>query len=180
MRTIVLCLFLLAVAISPAYSAEIRAVLQPAGDRKPALDFRLEGTSGKAVKLSAYRGRVLLLDFWATECGGCVKEMPGFMQLAKTYKSKGLATTGISVDVLYEDLKSTEEAWSRVRPFIQSHRVNYEILMADEKVTKAYDIQALPLTYLIDKRGRVAAVYNGVVDIANVEANLKALLKEPK
>jgi peroxiredoxin len=180
MKTTVFSLVLLAGMGYAADSTGVRAEIQPVGDRKPAPGFRLEGTAWRTVMLADYRGLVVLLDFWATECGGCVKEMPGFMELARTYKTKGLATVGVSVDVLYEDLKSTEEGWSRVRPFIQSHKVNYEILMADDKVTKAYNIMSLPLTYLIDKRGRVAAVYNGVVDKDNVEANIQALLKEHK
>ena len=156
----------------------IRAVIQSTQDRKPAPGFVLEDAAGKRSRLSDYRGKVLLLDFWATECGGCVREMPGFMDLAQAYRKQGLATVGISVDILYENLKNAAEAWSKVTPFVQAHKVNYAILMGDDQVTKKYDIQALPLTYLIDRRGRIAATYAGVVDKDNVEANIKTLLKE--
>jgi peroxiredoxin len=130
------------------------------------------------VKLSDYRGKVTLVDFWATECGGCVREIPWFMDLAQVYKKMGLAVAGISVDVLYENLKDSNEAWARVKPFVQTHHLNYPILMADGEVTKRYDIQALPLTYLIDKRGRIAATYSGLVDKDNLEANIQTVLKE--
>jgi peroxiredoxin len=156
----------------------IRAALQPVRDRKPAPAFRLENAAGKKTQLSNLRGKVVLLDFWATECGGCVREIPWFMDLARAYKEKGLAVAGVSVDILYEDLKGSQEAWTRVTPFVETHHVNYPILMGDDQVNKTYDIQALPLTYLIDKRGRIAAKYVGVVDKENVEANIQAVLKE--
>ncbi len=107
-----------------------------------------------------------------------MREIPWFMDLERLYKKKGLAVTGVSVDVMYEDLKTSQEAWARVKPFVETHHVNYPILMGDDPVTKSYDIKALPLTYLIDKRGRIAATYIGVVDKENVEANIQAVLRE--
>jgi peroxiredoxin len=84
------------------------------------------------------------------------------------------------MDISYEDLKNSVEGWSRVKPFVESHKVNYPILMGDDQVSKHYDIQALPLTYLIDKRGRIAASYAGVVDRDNVESNIQTILKEKR
>ena len=156
----------------------IQASLQPVNERKHAPAFLLEDASGKKVALAAYRGKVVLLDFWATECGGCVTEMPGFMELAQAYKKKDLAVVGVSMDILYEDLKNSEEAWSRVKPFVQMHKVNYPILMGDNLVTTRFDIKAMPVTYLIDKSGRIAAVFVGIVDQPNVEANIQTMLKE--
>ena len=156
----------------------IRVSLQPEQGRKSAPAFALKNAAGKDVTLADYRGKVLLLDFWATECGGCVREIPWFMDLARNYKKRGLAVAGISVDVMYEDLKGPQEAWDRVKPFVETHQVNYPILMGDDQVNKAYDTQALPLTYLIDKRGRIAAKYVGIVDKQNVEANIQAVLRE--
>jgi peroxiredoxin len=169
---------LVAASAEAAEPGAVRAPIQRIHDRKPAPDFGLEDAAGKVVRLSNYRGKVVLLDFWATECGGCVREIPWFMDLARAYKKKGLAVTGVSVDILYEDLKDSQEAWRRVKPFVQTHQVNYPILMGDDQVTKPYDIQALPATYLIDKRGRIAATYIGLVDKENLEANIQAVLKE--
>ncbi len=160
--------------------ATVRATIQPIQDRKQAPAFWLENAAGKKVKLSDYHGKVVLLDFWATECGGCVRDMPGFMDLAQAYKKKGLTVVGVSMDISYEDLKNSNEAWIRVKPFVEAHKVNYPILMGDDQVTKRYAIQALPLTYLIDKRGRIAASYAGVVDKDNVESNIQTVLKESK
>lgn len=175
------CVAALVMGIGYADASEpptVRATIQLMPDRKPAPAFGLEDASAKIVRLSDYRGKVLLLDFWATECGGCVREIPWFMDLARAYKKEGLAVVGISVDVLYESLKDSKEGWSRVKPFVQARKVNYPILMGDDQVTKRYDIRALPLTYLIDKRGRIAATYMGVVDRDNLEANVNTLLKE--
>jgi peroxiredoxin len=165
--------------LNAAEPSAIRTVIQPVRDRKPAPAFGLEDAAGRKVRLSDYRGKVVLLDFWATECGGCVREMPAFMDLARAFRNKGLATVGVSVDILYENLKNAQEGWSRVKPFIKTHKVNYPILMGDDQATKDYDIQALPLTYLIDRRGRVVAIYGGMVDKDNLEANIQTVLKEP-
>jgi peroxiredoxin len=140
--------------------------------------FQLDDATGKKVRLSDYDGKAVLLDFWATECGGCIREMPAFMDLAQAYGKRGLAVVGVSVDIFFEHLKNSNDARGKVKPFVQAHKVNYPILMGDDPVTTGYDIQALPLTYLIDKSGRIAASYAGVVDKDNVESNIQAVLKE--
>ncbi len=171
-------LLLNAVLPQAAESGAIRAALQPPNTRKPASIFSLLDASSKAIRLSDYRGKVVLLNFWATECGGCRLEIPSFLELDQAYKGSGLVVVGVSMDILYEDLKNAREGWSRVKPFVEAHRVTYPILMGDDNVTKLYDIQALPLTHLIDTKGRIAAVYVGVVDKNNIEANIKVLLRE--
>jgi hypothetical protein len=82
------------------------------------------------------------------------------------------------MDVLYEDLKGPAEAWKLVKPFVTSHNVDYRILMGDDGIAKRYSVEALPVTYLIDNRGRIAAKYVGIVDRSNLEANIRALLVE--
>ena len=157
----------------------VRAMLQPAKRRKPAPAFVLTDAVGKQVRLSDYRGKVLLLNFWATECGGCRVEIPYFIELSQKFAHKDVAVVGVSIDILYEGLKDSAEGWSRVKPFVQSHKVDYPILMGDDRVTKLYDIQALPATYLIDKRGLIAATYLGVIDRNDVETNIKIMLRKP-
>jgi len=157
----------------------VAAIIQPVQQRKVAPNFALKDAAGKTVRLSDYRGRVVLLDFWATKCGGCVEEIPWFIEISKTFAAKGLATVGVAEDIAYENLKDADDAWTRVTPFVRDHKVPYPILMGDGTVTTSYDINALPLTYLIDRRGRVAAVYTGMVDRANLEANLQTMLLEP-
>jgi peroxiredoxin len=159
-------------------SKTVQAALRSSDSRALAPDFELKDATGKTVRLSAHRGRVVLLDFWATTCGGCIQEIPMFVEVAKAYERRGLATIGVSEDIAYEDLKNADEAWARVRPFVRDRKVRYTVVMGDSLVTTAYDIKALPLTHLIDTKGRIAATYTGIVDRANLESNINALLAE--
>jgi peroxiredoxin len=156
----------------------VRATLQPVEQRRPASAFTLIDAAGKKVKLSGYHGKVLLLNFWATECGGCRVEIPYFIEFAQAYKNNGLAVVGVSLDVSYENLKNSDEGWHRIKQFVRAHKVNYPILMGNDQVMKLYDIQALPLTYLIDRQGRIAATYTSRVDKNDVESNIKTLAKQ--
>jgi peroxiredoxin len=174
MRTVIFCL----AACSFANAADICAALEPQQARRPAPDFVLLNASGKSIRLPDFKNRPLLLDLWATKCGGCVKEIPSFIEIHHAYAGRGLAVVGISMDILYENLKGPVEAWSLVNPFVEAHKVDYPILMGDDGIAKRYSVEALPVTYLIDRRGRIAAKYVGVVDRANIEANIKMLLAE--
>jgi peroxiredoxin len=165
-------------ACSLAHAADIRVAVEPQSARKPAPDFVLLNASGKSIALSSFKGKPLLLDLWATKCGGCVKEIPSFIEIHRAYADKGLAVVGISMDILYENLKGPAEAWRLVNPFVETHNVDYPILMGDDGITKRYSVNALPVTYLIDRLGRIAATYAGIVDTLNMEANIKALLAE--
>jgi peroxiredoxin len=161
-----------------ARPAPIHATLLAPGARKPAPVFRLLDASGKTIRLSDYRGKVVLLNFWATECGGCRLELPSFIELDQAHKGEGLVVVGVSMDVSYESLKNAQEGWSRVRPFVAAKGIKYPILMADDDAVKRYNIEALPVTHLIDAKGRIAATYVGIVDKKDAEANIEALLKE--
>jgi peroxiredoxin len=177
MRTIVAaCLGLALLGI--AHGEGVRAALKPVAARKPASAFQLPDASSKSVRLSDYRGKVVLLNFWAVNCGGCRLEIPWLIDIENAYKPKGAAVVGVSMDISYEDLKNAQEAWTRVNPFVRDHKINYDIVMADKQVEKGYDLDALPATYLIDRNGRVAATYLGLIDKDNIQANLKALLNE--
>jgi peroxiredoxin len=168
-------------AVALSYAAKpttIRAVLQPPGARKPAPAFHLDNANRKLMSNADFHGKVVLLDFWATECGGCRQEIPAFIGLQKIYGQQGLRAVGISMDIAYENLKSADQGWQRVTPFVREQGINYPILMADGAVTKAYDIREMPTTYLIDKSGRIAATYVGVVERDDIEANIKKLLSE--
>ncbi|NYF78934.1 TlpA family protein disulfide reductase [Granulicella arctica] len=156
----------------------VHAVIVAKADRKPAPHFDLVAADGKTVQVSNYRGKVVLLNFWATKCGGCILEIPSFMELQQTYGKNGFTAVGISADIPYEGLKSPDEAWGLVRPFMASHKLNYPILMGDDKVVDAYGFPSYPATYLIDRSGKIAATYVGVVSKDDVEANIKILLAE--
>ena len=93
-------------------------------------------------------------------------------------RSAFLTAIGVSEDIPYSTLSRPTEAWARVKPFVRNHKVGYTVLMGDDRVLAAYDIKALPLTYLIDRKGRVATRYQGVVDHDNLVTNIKDLLAE--
>lgn len=146
----------------------IRAVLNPPSDRKFAPEFVLRDSSGKTAKLSKYRGKVVLLDFWATWCTGCKKEIPWFSEFQRQYAKDGLAVVGVSMD---------EEGWKAVKPFLAEHRIRYRMLLGDKSTAQSYGIQGMPDTFLIDRQGRLAAAYTaGIVNRDDIEANIKTLL----
>ncbi len=166
LATPVLGLLLLAIpALQPAQGRESLAASDA---RKPAPDFTLVDADGTAFKLSDYRGKVVLLDFWATWCHGCKTEIRWYMEFEDKYKNRGLSVLGISMD----------ENWKPVKPFLQEQKVNYRVAVGDDKVTELYNIHDMPVTLLIDKHGRVADSRIGVVDKDAFEKEIQALLQE--
>ena len=173
----------LAVCLLPGHGAiaeqpAVKAAIQNVKERKPAAQFRLPDARNKAVSLSAFRGKVVLVNFWATECGGCRIEIPYFEEFDRKYRSSGFEAVGLSMDVAYEGLKGPAEAWERVNPFVRQHGLTFPVLLADDAVEKAYKVESLPSTYLLDRKGRVAATYIGLVDKTDVERNIRTLVAE--
>jgi peroxiredoxin len=172
---------LVSTCLTPALfgQQDVHAGLTPPANRRSAPAFQLATEDGTKTQISDYRGKVLLLNFWATDCGGCVLEIPSFIEFEKAYKDKGFTAVGVSMDISYESLKDANEAWGRVRPFIQKHGINYPIAMGDDAISKAYALNSFPATYLIDKSGKIAVAYVGVViNKDNVATNIKSLLSE--
>lgn len=167
--------------LSPAFvgQQDVHAAPTPPASRKQAPDFQLITADGAKVRLSDLRGKVVLVNFWATGCGGCVLEIPSFIEIEKTYKDPAFTAIGISMDMSYEGRKSADDAWSSVRPFMKKYGMNYTIAMGDDETLTAYALTALPATFLIDKSGKIAVAYVGVViNKENVAANIKSLLSE--
>jgi peroxiredoxin len=162
-------LFLLAAGLATAADQTfIRAELQPADTRKPAPALALKDADGKTVSLKEYRGKVVLLDFWATWCTGCKQEIPWFIDFQRIYGPKGFAVVGVSVD---------EGGWKVLKPFLAEHQIPYSMLLGDDSTMKSFGLTSLPDTFLIDKNGRVAAVYKaGLVNRENLESNIQAVL----
>ncbi|HEX5475873.1 MAG TPA: TlpA disulfide reductase family protein [Vicinamibacterales bacterium] len=178
-RLVVCCASgLLFVTAAAAGQQTTRAVVRAPHDRQNAPGFRLADASGKKMQLSDFRGKPVLVNMWATGCGGCVQELPTFVRLDGAYKDQGLAVVGVSMDIMYEGLASAKDAWARVNPFAEAHDMKYTILMDDGRVANAFEVNALPATYLIDRHGRIAATYVGIVDPADLEANIKTIMAE--
>ena len=134
---------------------------------KTAPDFALNDSEGVRIKLSDYKGRVVLLNFWATWCHGCVLEIPWFIEFQERYKDAGLAVIGISMD----------EDWKPVKAFVQEKKVNYPVVIDNQGVGKLYSLHAMPMTLLIDRGGQIVASYMGVVDKSTCEKELHTLLQ---
>lgn len=148
----------------------IRAVLRPASERKPAPEFALKDDQSRTITLKNYRGKVVLLDFWATWCHGCKEEIPGFSELQTKYRAQGLEVVGIAMD---------DEGWKVMKPFLAATKVSYRMLAGDQRTFQSYGLQALPDTFLIDGQGRIAAAYvGGLVNENDIESNVKSLLIE--
>jgi peroxiredoxin len=154
-----------------ATSRATRASVTPENARKLAPDLILIDASGRPVQLSSYKGKVVILNFWATWCGGCKVEIPWFIEFQKTYSGRGFQVLGVSFD---------DDGWKVVKPFIAAKRVNYPVMIGDSHLAALYGgVQALPVSYLIDKSGRIAAKHLGVVSQSDYRAEIEKLLAEP-
>ena len=148
--------------------SSLRAQGGTADQRQTAPGWQLRDLSGKTVKLSDFKGKVVILDFWATWCPPCRKEIPGFIDLQKKYADKGLVVVGVSLD---------EQGAAIVQPFVKQLGMTYPVVLGDGQVVAAYGgIEAIPTTFIIDRQGKVVTVHQGYVDPAAFEADIKPLL----
>jgi peroxiredoxin len=147
----------------------VSANFNPAPSRRAAPDFTLDDSNGARVRLSDFKGRVVVLDFWATWCTGCKVEIPWFMGFEKKYKIAGLETVGAAMDV---------EGWEKVRPYVAQHPFNYPVVVGDADFAKLFGVSALPITILIDRDGRIADVHTGMVGKGKWEKELRKVLQE--
>ena len=123
--------------------------------------------NGKPLNLAQLRGKVVLLNFWATWCAPCQLEMPAFERWQKQYAAQGLAIAGISMD---DDVDA-------VRKTVAKLRVTYPIAMGTAALGRSYGgVLGLPETFLIDRTGVIRAQFQGETDLAKIEAAIKDLL----
>jgi len=130
-------------------------------------DFTVSALDGRTIKLSSLKGKVVLIDFWATWCGPCVYEIPGFIKLYDKYNERGLEIIGLSVD---RDRKAVVD-------FAEKRGVNYPIAFADGEIQENYGgIRAIPVTVFVDREGRIAKSVVGARDEAFFENEIIKLL----
>jgi peroxiredoxin len=137
--------------------------------RKAAPAFTLRDANGAPVSLAAYKGKVVLLDMWATWCTGCKVEIPWYMEFQKKYQKRGLVSIGVAMDA---------EGWDKVTPYVHQHPFNYPIVVGDEAFAALYDVTSMPVTLLIDRKGRVAEWHVGMVEKDAWEKQILRLLRE--
>src|SRR5215469_8070419 len=143
--------------------------LTPAEDRKPAPDFTLNDSAGKPLKLSSLRGKVVLLNFWATWCHGCATEIPWFVGFESVYKNRGFTVVGVSLD---------GDGWKSVKPYIAAKGVNYPTVIGTDALANLYKVTAMPVTLLIDRNGNIAATHQGVINKESYRAEIEQLLDD--
>jgi cytochrome c biogenesis protein CcmG/thiol:disulfide interchange protein DsbE len=123
-------------------------------------DFELADASGKMVRLSDYKGKVVLLNFWATWCAPCKEEIPGFMDLQKQF-GDDLVVLGVSLD---------EDGWTSVRPYVEQAHVSYPVMVADPNLPRPFrKIESVPTTFLIGRNGRIARIQNTLASKSDYE-----------
>ena len=152
----------LAVAHSRNYSPNSKS------DFTVAPQWQLMDLDDKPVKLSDFKGKVVVLNFWATWCAPCRKEIPTFVALQKQYGAKGLVIIGASLD---------QGGTKTVKPFVGKTGINYPVVLADQKTADAYGgIQVVPTTFVIDRQGKIVAKHEGDTDRAVFQSEIKSLL----
>ena len=137
-------------------------------DRKAAANFSLPDSNGVQVALADYKGKVVLLNFWATWCGPCKIEIPWFIEFNKTYKDRGFTVLGVSLD---------DDGWKSVKPYLTEKKMDYPVMVGNDQVSQSYGgIDSLPTTFIIDQDGRIAFVHMGLVGKDTYEKEIRSLL----
>jgi len=140
------------------------------GDRKMAPDFDLTDSSGRRLQLSSFRGEVVLLNFWATQCSPCSQQMPWFTEFRQVNRQHGFEVLGISMD---------QGGWPAVTPYLDANRIDYPVVLGNDRVAASFGgLTTIPLTLIIDRAGRVAAIHAGLCRKDEYQSDLNAVFNE--
>ncbi len=138
---------------------------------RKAPEFAIRDLDGRTVNLAAFRGKVVLLNFWATWCAPCQVEMPVFAAWQRQYAPQGFQVIGISMD----------DDPAPARHLVERLKLNYPVAMGDERLGARYGgVLGLPLTFLIDRNGVIRARFQGETDVKVIEIRVRALLAQPQ
>ncbi len=143
---------------------------KPAASGNAAPDFTVTDIDGKKLTLSDYKGKVVLLDFWATWCSPCRAEIPHFVEMQQKYGPQGFQVIGISMD---DDAKP-------VRDFYQQYKINYPVAVGDDKLAESFGgVLGLPVNFVIDREGRIVGKYLGATETSVFDKAVGDLLAKP-
>jgi thiol-disulfide isomerase/thioredoxin len=146
---------------------------------KMAPDFSLEDLSGKKVSLSSYKGKAVLINFWATWCGPCKLETPWLVDLRNQYAAKGFEILGISTDDIdRDDSKAFDKEKKEIAGFVQQLHMPYPVLIEGDKLSKPYGgLDAMPTSFYVNREGTIVAAQMGISSKDEMEANIQKALK---
>jgi len=156
------------VAFTGCSNTNVKAAVKPEKDRKMAPDFALKDATGKTVKLSEHKGKVVLLNFWATWCGPCKIEIPWFIDFQQQFKDRDFAILGISMD---------DDGWKSVKPYLEQKKINYQVMIGTEELSTLYGgVDSLPTSFLIDRAGKIASIHTGLISKSEYQTEIQDLL----
>ena len=159
-------------AATNSEAADPDAGLKPADKRKPAPTFTLKDASGAAVNLADYKGKVVLVNFWATWCGPCKVEIPWFVEFQEKYKDRDFAVLGVSMD---------DDGWKSVKPYLADHKINYPVVIGNQLISDQYgSVDSLPTSFMVDRQGRIAAIHIGLAGKDEYQDEILKLLADAK
>jgi thiol-disulfide isomerase/thioredoxin len=149
-------------------------------DGKEAPPFALEDLSGKTVSLESYKGKAVLVNFWATWCAPCKIETPWLVELRDQYAAKGFEILGISTEgdgVGKDDKSAWEKDKAAIEKSAQQMHMQYPVLMNGDSISQQYGgLDQLPMSFFVDRTGKVVAVEMGLTSKSDLEANIKKAL----
>lgn len=151
---------------------QLAATSGPPAERSPAPDFTLRDSKGGRRRLSDFRGKVVILNFWATWCAPCRAEIPWLIRIHEDFRTSGLEVVGVAMD---------ERGWPAVTPFIRQYRIPYPILLGTPAVARLYGgLETLPRTCFLDRQGRIVASHDAIISEAHLRKIVQVLLADPE